>query len=66
MLAGGVLIDLSSGSTTIAVVGICLIVLMLAYGPVRALRRATVIPATPPSLRPPRRARSPDPARCRP
>ncbi|HET9756230.1 MAG TPA: MFS transporter [Candidatus Limnocylindrales bacterium] len=48
MLAGGVLIDLSSGSTTIAVMGIGLIVLTLAFVPVRALRRATVMPATPP------------------
>ena len=48
MLAGGVLIDPSSGSTTIAVMGIGLIVLTLAFVPVRALRRATVMPATPP------------------
>ena len=48
MLAGGVLIDLSSGSTTIAVMGIGLIVLTLAFVPVRALRRATIMPATPP------------------
>jgi hypothetical protein len=48
MLAGGVLIDLSSGSTTIAVMGIGLIVLTLAFVPVRALRRATVMPATAP------------------
>jgi predicted MFS family arabinose efflux permease len=48
MLAGGVLIDLSSGSTTIAVMGIGLIVLTLAFVPVRTLRRATVMPATPP------------------
>jgi predicted MFS family arabinose efflux permease len=48
MLAGGLLVDLSSGSTTIAVMGIGLIVLTLAFVPVRALRRATVMPATPP------------------
>ncbi len=48
MLAGGVLIDLSSGSMTLAVMGIGLIVLTLAFVPVRALRRATVMPATPP------------------
>ncbi len=48
MLAGGVLIDLSSGSATIAVMGIGLIVLTLAFVPVRALRRANVMPATPP------------------
>ena len=48
MLAGGVLIDLSSGSMTIAVMGIGLIVLTLVFVPVRALRRATVMPATPP------------------
>lgn len=48
MLAGGVLIDLSSGSMTIAVMGIGLIGLTLAFVPVRALRRATVMPASPP------------------
>ncbi|HLO35962.1 MAG TPA: MFS transporter [Candidatus Deferrimicrobium sp.] len=42
MLAGGVLIDATSGSTTIAVMGGALCVLALAFTPVRALRAATL------------------------
>jgi ENTS family enterobactin (siderophore) exporter len=42
MLAGGVLIDATSGTTTIAVMGATLCVLALAFVPVRALRTASV------------------------
>jgi MFS family permease len=42
LLVGGALIDLTSGSTTIAVMGIVLAGLSLAFVPVRALRRAPV------------------------
>jgi MFS transporter, ENTS family, enterobactin (siderophore) exporter len=48
LLAGGALIDLTDGSTTIAVMGAMLIVLSLAFAPLRALRGATVTPATRP------------------
>ncbi len=40
MLAGGLLIDATSGTTTIAVMGIVLCVIALAFMPVRALREA--------------------------
>jgi MFS family permease len=42
MLGGGVLIDATSGTTTIAVMGAALCVLALAFVPVRALRRANL------------------------
>jgi MFS family permease len=42
LLVGGALIDLTSGSTTIAVMGIVLAGLSLAFVPVRALRHATL------------------------
>jgi MFS family permease len=42
MLAGGVLIDATSGTTTIAVMGAALCVLALAFVPVRALRAASL------------------------
>ena len=42
MLAGGVLIDATSGTTTIGVMGATLCVLALAFVPVRALRAASV------------------------
>jgi MFS family permease len=42
MLAGGVLIDATSGTTTIAVMGAALCVLALAFVPVRALRAASM------------------------
>jgi MFS family permease len=48
MLAGGLLIDLTSGSTTIALMGVVLIGLALVFTPVAPLRRATTLPATPP------------------
>jgi MFS family permease len=44
MLAGGVLIDLTDGSTTIAVMGLVLIALTAAFLPAGALRRATTAP----------------------
>ena len=46
MLAGGLLIDLTSGSTTIALMGVVLIALALVFTPVAPLRRATTQPAT--------------------
>ncbi|HZC31824.1 MAG TPA: MFS transporter [Candidatus Bathyarchaeia archaeon] len=42
MLAGGVLIDATSGTTTIGIMGATLCVLALAFVPVRALRAASV------------------------
>jgi predicted MFS family arabinose efflux permease len=48
MLAGGLLIDLTSGSTTIALMGVVLVGLALVFAPVAPLRRATTLPATPP------------------
>jgi MFS family permease len=42
MLAGGLLIDATSGTTTIAVMGVALCVLAVAFVPVRALRTASV------------------------
>jgi MFS family permease len=48
MLAGGLLIDLTSGSATIALMGAVLIGLALAFTPVAPLRRATTLPATTP------------------
>ena len=47
MIAGGLLIDLTSGSTTIALMGVVLIGLALVFTPVAPLRRATTQPATP-------------------
>jgi MFS family permease len=47
MLAGGALIDLTDGSTTIAVMGLILIGITLAFVPVGALRRASVLPSAP-------------------
>jgi ENTS family enterobactin (siderophore) exporter len=44
MLGAGVLIDATSGTTTIAVMGLALCVLALAFVPVRALREATIAP----------------------
>jgi ENTS family enterobactin (siderophore) exporter len=40
MLAGGFLIDATSGTTTVAVMGVALCVIALAFVPVRALREA--------------------------
>ena len=47
MLVGGALIDLTDGSTTIALMGVVLIGLTLAFVPVGALRRATTAPSLP-------------------
>lgn len=47
LLAGGALIDLTDGSTTIGVMGLILIALTLVFTPVGALRRATVLPNMP-------------------
>lgn len=47
LLIGGALIDLTSGSTTIAVMGLVLVGLSLVFLPVRALRSATLQPRTP-------------------
>jgi predicted MFS family arabinose efflux permease len=44
LLAGGALIDLTNGSTTIAVMGVGLAVVSLAFIPVRALRHAALHP----------------------
>lgn len=44
LLAGGALIDLTDGSTTIAVMGVTLLVLSAAFVPVRALRMGIVTP----------------------
>ena len=47
LLVGGALIDLTSGSMTIAVMGIALAGLSLAFAPVRALRHASLKPRVP-------------------
>ena len=44
LLIGGALIDATSGSTTIAVMGICVAMVSLAFVPVVALRQATLAP----------------------
>ena len=44
LLVGGALIDLTSGSTTIALMGISIALVSLVFAPVRALRRATLQP----------------------
>jgi MFS family permease len=48
LLAGGALIDLTNGSTTIVIMGIVLLVLSVVFAPVTALRRATLLPAARP------------------
>jgi MFS family permease len=47
LLVGGLLIDLTSGSTTIAVMGGLLIGLAIAFAPVASLRHASTLPASP-------------------
>ena len=47
LLLGGALIDVTDGSTTLAVMGLVLIVLTLGFAPVGALRRATTLPSAP-------------------
>jgi hypothetical protein len=46
MLVGGALIDLTDGSTTLAAMGLVLVVLTLGFAPIGALRRATTLPST--------------------
>jgi hypothetical protein len=48
LLVGGALIDVTSGSTTITLAGITLVVLNVAFSPVGSLRRASVMPGAPP------------------
>jgi Major Facilitator Superfamily len=47
MLVGGALIDLTDGSTTLALMGVVLVGITLAFAPVGALRRATTVPSVP-------------------
>jgi MFS family permease len=47
MLVGGALIDLTDGSTTLALMGVVLVGITLAFAPVGALRRATTAPSQP-------------------
>ena len=44
LLVGGALVDLTSGSTTIALMGLGVAILSLAFAPVGALRRAAIVP----------------------
>ncbi len=44
LLVGGALVDLTSGSTTIALIGGGVILVSLAFWPVRAIRQATLAP----------------------
>jgi MFS family permease len=44
LLVGGLLVDLTSGSTTIALIGVCVAGVSLAFTPVQALRRASLHP----------------------
>jgi MFS family permease len=44
LLLGGALIDLTSGSATIALMGLCVAGISLAFAPVGALRRASLVP----------------------
>ena len=44
LLVGGALIDLTSGSATIALIGLSVVVVSLAFAPVGALRRASLQP----------------------
>jgi MFS family permease len=44
MLVGGALIDATSGATTIAIMGSAVVLVSLAFAPVRALRRASLAP----------------------
>jgi MFS family permease len=47
LLAGGLLIDSVGGTQTIVVIGLASCILALAFAPVRALRQATLAPASP-------------------
>ena len=44
LLIGGALIDATSGSATIALMGVCVALVSLAFAPVTALRRASLAP----------------------
>ena len=44
LLVGGALIDLTSGSVTIALIGLSVVVVSVGFVPVRALRRASLQP----------------------
>ena len=44
LLGGGALIDLTSGSTTLAAMGLCVIAMSIAFVPVTSLRRASLVP----------------------
>jgi MFS family permease len=44
LLVGGALVDLTSGSTTIALMGLSVAIVSLAFAPVGALRRAAIVP----------------------
>ena len=44
LLVGGALIDLTSGSTTIAIIGVAVATISLVFAPIAAMRHATVMP----------------------
>ena len=44
LLVGGALIDLTSGSTTIAIIGVAVATISLVFAPIAAMRHATVVP----------------------
>jgi MFS family permease len=44
LLVGGALIDLTSGSTTIAIIGVAVAGVSLVFAPVAAMRRASLVP----------------------
>ena len=44
LLVGGALIDLTSGSATIAFIGIAVAAVSLVFAPIPALRRASLVP----------------------
>ena len=44
LLVGGALVDLTSGSTTMALMGIAVAVVSLSFAPVPALRQASLAP----------------------
>jgi len=44
LLVGGALIDLTSGSATIALIGVAVATIALVFAPIAAMRHATVMP----------------------
>ena len=44
LLVGGALIDLTSGSTTIAIIGIAVATISLVFAPIGAIRHASLVP----------------------